>query len=64
MTAPLRVTRKRQAVPDQPGWHGYGQSLIVLRSGETAARVKSDLGNDIIYADLPVPEKPRGFPAR
>lgn len=46
------------SVPDQPGWHGYGQSLILLRNGEVAARAKSDLGNEVIYADLPIPKAP------
>jgi hypothetical protein len=43
------------SVPDTPGWHGYGHSEIIRRNGEVAAKVKNDLGNEIIYADLPVP---------
>jgi len=45
------------AVPQKPDWHGYGQSLIIRRTGEVVARVKNDLANEILYADLPVPEK-------
>jgi predicted amidohydrolase len=41
------------SVPDQPGWHGYGHSLIIDRHGKTLSHAKSDLGNEIIYADLP-----------
>ncbi len=44
------------SVPDQPGWHGYGQSEIIRRTGEIAAHVKNDLGNEIIYANLPIPK--------
>lgn len=42
------------SIPDQPGWHGYGQSEIIDRTGRILARAKNDLGNEIIYADLPV----------
>lgn len=52
--ADINIIGANWSVPDQPGWHGYGQSLIILRSGEVAARAKNDLGNEIIYADLPV----------
>jgi len=43
------------SVPDQPGWHGYGQSEIIARTGQILARAKSDLGDEILYADLPIP---------
>ncbi len=39
----------------KPDWHGYGKSLIIKRDGEVATRVRSDFGNEIIYAELPVP---------
>ncbi len=38
----------------KPNWHGYGKSLILSRDGQALARVKSDFGNEIIYAVLPV----------
>jgi predicted amidohydrolase len=38
-----------------PEWHGYGKSLIINRTGEVMTKVKSDFGNEIIYAELPVP---------
>jgi predicted amidohydrolase len=57
--ADVNIIGANWSVPDQPGWHGYGQSEIILRTGEIAARVKSDLGNEIIYADLPVARKQR-----
>ncbi len=40
-------------MPAKPAWHGYGQSLIIRRNGKVAAKVKNDLGNELIYADLP-----------
>jgi len=42
------------SVPAKPTWHGYGQSLILRRNGQVAAKVKNDLGNEVIYADLTV----------
>lgn len=54
--ANVNIIGANWSVPDQPGWHGYGKSLILLRNGEAAARVKNDLGNEIIYADLPIPQ--------
>jgi len=46
------------SVPAKPDWHGYGQSLILRRNGQVAARVKNDLVNEIVYADLEVVKKP------
>jgi predicted amidohydrolase len=57
--ANVNIIGANWSIPDLPGWHGYGQSLILLRTGEVAARVKSDLGSEIIYADLPIPKTPR-----
>lgn len=45
-------------VPEKPDWHGYGQSLIIARTGQVLARVKHDLEEEIIYADLPVTAAP------
>jgi predicted amidohydrolase len=42
-------------VPEKPAWSGYGQSLIIDHTGKTLSRVKDDLAEEIIYADLPVP---------
>jgi predicted amidohydrolase len=54
--ANLNIIGANWSVPDQPGWHGYGHSLILSRSGETLAKAKNDLGSEIIYANLPVPK--------
>lgn len=51
----LNIIGANWSIPDRPGWHGYGQSLILGRDGQTLARVKNDFGNEIIYADLPIP---------
>lgn len=53
----LNIIGANWSVPDQPGWHGYGQSLILSRSGQTLAKAKTDFGNEIVYADLPVPKR-------
>ena len=45
------------SVPDQPGWYAYGQTEVIARTGQVLARVKSNLGNEIVYADLPIPSE-------
>jgi predicted amidohydrolase len=45
------------SIPRPADWSGYGHSLILNYDGQTAAAVKSDLGDDIIYADLEVPRR-------
>jgi len=45
-------------VAEKPTWDGYGQSLIIDRTGRVLARVKDDLVEEIIYADLPI-ERPQ-----
>jgi len=51
---PLNIIGANWSIPDMPGWHGYGQSEIIANDGKILARVKNDLGNEIIYADLPI----------
>jgi predicted amidohydrolase len=51
----LNIIGANWSIPDRPGWHGYGQSLIIGRDGQALARVQNDFGNEIIYADLPIP---------
>ncbi len=41
-------------VGSQPDWHGYGKSLIINRNGETIAKTDRDIGEKIIYAELPI----------
>ena len=55
--ADVNIIGANWSVPKRPRWYGFGQSLILRRTGEVVAKVKSDLGNEIIYADLPVPGK-------
>jgi predicted amidohydrolase len=47
------------SVPRRPDWHGYGQSLIVDRSGRVRARASKNLGEEILYAELPLPVRDR-----
>jgi predicted amidohydrolase len=53
--ANVNIIGANWSVPDQPGWHGYGQSEIISRTGRIFVQAKSDLGNEILYADLPIP---------
>jgi predicted amidohydrolase len=52
--AKVNIIGANWSVPAKPAWHGYGQSLIIRRNGKVAAKVKNDLGNEVIYADLEV----------
>ena len=38
----------------QPDWHGYGKSLIISRAGKVLAQTDRDIGERIIYAELPI----------
>ena len=51
----MNIIGANWSVPDTPGWSGYGQSRIIRRDGTIIARPRSDIGNEILYADLPVP---------
>ena len=42
-------------VPGAVTWHGHGQSRIISRTGAILAKPKKDIGEAILYADLPVP---------
>ncbi|MEX2216905.1 MAG: carbon-nitrogen hydrolase family protein [Phycisphaeraceae bacterium] len=44
-----------EAAIEKPDWHGYGNSLIISNEGNVMTKVKSDFGNEIIYAELKVP---------
>jgi predicted amidohydrolase len=52
----LNIIGANWSVPDTPGWHGYGQSEIIGRDGKVLSRAKSDLGSEIVYADLLIPK--------
>ena len=52
--ANVNIIGANWSVPAKPAWHGYGQSLIIRRNGQVATKVKSDLGTEVIYADLDV----------
>ncbi|MBA4388502.1 MAG: hypothetical protein C0404_11010 [Verrucomicrobia bacterium] len=41
-------------VPEKPDWSGYGHTTIIHRSGRVLAKAASDIGEEIVYADLPV----------
>ena len=43
------------SVSKRPEWNGYGQSVVIGRDGRILAKAKSDLGNQIVYAELPIP---------
>lgn len=56
-SANVNIIGANWSIPDHAGWAGYGHSLILRLNGTTAARVKNNLGNEIIYADLDVPPR-------
>jgi predicted amidohydrolase len=41
-------------VGSRPKWHGYGKSLIIGRDGKVLAKTDRDIGERIIYAELPI----------
>ena len=43
----------------QPEWYGYGHSLIINYRGKVLARVDSDIDEQIVYAELPIPPYPK-----
>lgn len=45
------------SVPDTAGWAGWGMTRIIAADGRILARVPSDLGSAIVYADLPIPRR-------
>jgi predicted amidohydrolase len=51
----LNIIGANWSLPDIAGWHGYGKSLIIRNDGTVLSRAKSDLGNEILFAELPVP---------
>ena len=55
--ARLNIIGANWSVAKRPAWHGYGQSLIIRRDGRVLARAKSNLGNEILYADLPLSDR-------
>lgn len=60
-TSNLNIIGANWSLPEKPtgekAWHGYGQSLIIDRTGKVRSKVKCDLGNEIIYAELAVPKE-------
>jgi predicted amidohydrolase len=39
---------------NDPGWSGYGLSRVIAPDGKAIAKCKSDLGYDIVMAEIPV----------
>ena len=50
----VNIIAANWSVNARPDWYGYGQSEIIARTGRILARAKNDLGNEILYADLPL----------
>ena len=53
--ADINIIGANWTVPRRPSWHGYGQSLIVSRSGRLLAQARSDTAEEIVYAEIDVP---------
>lgn len=52
----MNIIGANWSVPEHTDWYGYGKTLIISRTGRVLARVASDFGDEIIYADLPLPK--------
>ncbi|NLW49309.1 MAG: carbon-nitrogen hydrolase family protein [Candidatus Brocadiaceae bacterium] len=50
----MAVVGANWTVPEKPAWHGYGRSRIIDRRGNILARPAGDLGEEVLYAELPV----------
>ena len=48
----MAIVGANWTVPEQPDWHGCGQSRIIDRQGHILARPEADIGEDILYAEL------------
>lgn len=44
-------------VGSKPDWHGYGKTLIISREGKILAKTNRDIGEKIVYAELPIVKK-------
>ncbi|MHC4503316.1 MAG: carbon-nitrogen hydrolase family protein, partial [Planctomycetota bacterium] len=53
--ADINIIGANWTVPGKPSWSGYGQSLIVSRSGAVLARARSDAAEEIVCAEIDVP---------
>jgi len=42
------------SVPEAQIWSGYGHSLIIDRSGKVRAKAANDIGEEIVYSELPL----------
>jgi predicted amidohydrolase len=51
----MNIIGANWTVPQKADWDGYGHTRVISRTGKILAKVKQDVGEEIIYADLPVP---------
>jgi predicted amidohydrolase len=49
------VAANWSAEPGAPGWPGHGHSCVIAADGTTLAMTTETRGNDIVFADLPLP---------
>ena len=49
----LHIVGANWSVRAKQPWSGYGHSLVIDRTGKTLAKVSSDLGDEIVCADVP-----------
>ena len=45
------------SVPAKPDWHGYGFTRIIDRTGRVLAKARSNLAEETVYAELPIPSR-------
>jgi len=54
----LNIIGANWAVPQRPKWHGYGNTCIIDHTGRILARASRDIGEEVVYAGVPIRPRP------
>jgi len=62
----INIVGANWTVPEgyEPDWHGWGKTRIIDRQGKILAHARDDRAEEIVYADLPVPDHILSQPAK
>ncbi len=60
----INIVGANWTVPEnfQPDWHGWGKTRIIDRRGKILAKAADDRAEEIVYADLPIPDHVLNLP--
>ena len=50
----MNIVGANWTIPRSYGWHGYGHTRVISRSGRILSRADDDLKEQVVYADIPV----------